>query len=79
MKKQSKKWTVKKWELKVEKNRHIAYGLAVLLQALCLKEFGGDKVYVKGLSGAQYDLAVKLSKLIPDNLYLGQYKGVKNE
>jgi len=62
-----RKWTKKEWETHIVKNCHNAYSLAVIFQALCIKEFDGKEGYhIKGLSGTQHELALKLSKLIPN-------------
>jgi hypothetical protein len=62
-----KKWTNEEWEHYLAINGYDPYDLGVLFEALSIKEFGyPDISYVKGISGFQHDMAVKLSKLIPD-------------
>ena len=64
-----KKWTIEEWKDNCRVNCTNSYSMAVNFEALCMKEFGaGSGSYVKGLSGAQDEMAQELAKKIPDNL-----------
>jgi hypothetical protein len=65
---EDKQWTVQEWKDNTAKNSTNAYSLAVNFAALCIKEFGQEEglKQVRGLSGAQAEFAVVLSKKIPD-------------
>jgi len=55
-------WDKKDWIKSLTVNGFEPYNLAINFEALCIAKWGErKKPYVSDLSGAQYDLALKLS------------------
>lgn len=64
---EKEKWTLEEWKQNCAVNCTNSYSMAVNFAALCIHEYGEEEGLkcVRGLSGAQAEYAISLSKKIP--------------
>lgn len=67
---EDKRWTLDEWKQSCATNCTNSYSMAVNFAALCIHEYGEEEGLkcVRGLSGAQAEFAISLSKKIPEKL-----------